>query len=247
METLEADRKTGARRHEAERERRTILLVEDDPDLAVFLIESLDAGGYTVEWAADGLTGLANARRGAFDAIILDRMLPVMDGLSVLEALRSEGNNAPVIFLSAIGTADERVRGLRAGSDDYLVKPFELAELMARLEIFYRRQIASPAAATRLVAADLSLDLLASRAMRAGKQLLLQPRAMQLLEYLMRSQGQVVTRSMILQKVWNYDFDPGTNVIDVYISNLRKEIDRPGLAPLLHTVRGKGYRLGPLA
>lgn len=239
METLEA-----IREHCAER---PILVVEDDSDTAAYLISGLDAGGYIVEWAADGHAGLKAAREGAFDAIILDRMLPLMDGLSILEALRGEGCDTPVIFLSAIGTADERVRGLRAGSDDYLVKPFEMTELIARLEVMHRRLKASPGIVTRLVCADLSLDLLASHAVRAGKALLLQPRAIQLLEYLMRNHGQVVTRSMILQRVWNYDFDPGTNVIDVYISNLRKEVDRPGLAPLLHTIRGKGYRLGPLA
>jgi len=247
MERFEANQGRCAARYEAQDARRSILIVEDDPEMARFLADSLAAEGYDVEWAADGLTGLSAARAADFDAIILDRMLPALDGLSVIQALRSEGNTTPVVFLSAIGTADERVRGLRAGSDDYLVKPFELAELMARLDIIHRRHAASPAAPTRLFAADLSLDLLSSRAVRAGEPLLLQPRAMQLLEYLMRHHGQVVTRSMILQKVWNYDFDPGTNVIDVYISNLRKEIDRPGLAPLLHTVRGKGYRLGLLA
>ncbi|WP_447756154.1 response regulator [Sphingopyxis fribergensis] len=239
METLEVVREHCAAR--------PILVVEDDADTAAYLISGLDAGGYSVEWAADGQVGLAAARQGGFDAIILDRMLPLMDGLSILEALRSEGYETPVIFLSAIGTADERVRGLRAGSDDYLVKPFEMTELIARLEVMHRRLKAPPAVVTRLACADLSLDLLASHAVRAGKALLLQPRAIQLLEYLMRNHGQVVTRSMILRKVWNYDFDPGTNVIDVYISNLRKEVDRPGLAPLLHTIRGKGYRLGPLA
>lgn len=244
MKTLEAIREPDAARHEIAHGRHVILVVEDDCDTATFLIARLEARGYAVEWAADGVAGLEAARQGSFDAIILDRMLPLMDGLSLLETLRSEGNDAPVIFLSAIGTADERVRGLRAGSDDYLVKPFEMTELLARLEVMHRRRTGPPTVLTRLVCDDLSLDLLASQAMRAGHQLLLQPRALQLLEYLMRNHGQVVTRSMILQKVWNYDFDPGTNVIDVYISNLRKEIDRPGLTPILHTVRGKGYRLG---
>ena len=247
METLEAILEPCAAHHAAGRQRRAILVVEDDFDTAAFLSAGLEACGYAVEWAADGLAGLAAARDGSFDAIVLDRMLPLMDGLSLLQALRSEGHDAPVIFLSAIGTADERVRGLRAGSDDYLVKPFELTELVARLDVIHRRRTAPAAIVTRLVCGDLSLDLLASQAARAGHALLLQPRAIQLLEYLMRNHGQVVTRSMILQKVWNYDFDPGTNVIDVYISNLRKEIDLPGLAPLLHTIRGKGYRLGSLA
>ena len=174
-------------------------------------------------------------------------MLQQMDGLSLLEALRTQGDETPVIFLSAIGSTDERVRGLRAGSDDYLVKPFAMSELLARLEVSQRRRTVTAAVVTRLACADLTLDLLASRAERAGELLLLQPRALQLLEFLMRNSGQVVTRSMIFQKVWNYDFDPGTNVIDVYVSNLRREIDRPGLVPLRHTVRGVGYRLGPRA
>lgn len=226
---------------------RRVLIVEDDSAAAAFLRSGLTANGYAVEWTADGWAGFTAARRGGFDAIVLDRMLPQMDGLSLLEALREQGDETPVIFLSAIGSTDERVRGLRAGSDDYLVKPFAMSELLARLEVSQRRRAMAAAVVTRLACADLTLDLLASRAERAGQLLLLQPRALQLLEFLMRNSGQVVTRSMIFQKVWNYDFDPGTNVIDVYVSNLRREIDRPGLAPLLHTVRGVGYRLGPRA
>lgn len=232
---------------ETSRGRRTILVVEDDAATAAFLTAGLAANGYAVKWAADGLRGFALAREGGFNAIVLDRMLPGMDGLSLLGALRDQGDETPVIFLSAIGSTDERVRGLRAGSDDYLVKPFAMSELLARLEVSQRRSAAAPAVVTRLMCGDLTLDLLASRAERAGQTLLLQPRALQLLEFLMRNSGQVVTRSMIFQKVWNYDFDPGTNVIDVYVSNLRREIDRPGLVPLLHTVRGAGYRLGPRA
>ncbi|MEG3087052.1 response regulator transcription factor [Sphingomonas sp. PB4P5] len=224
---------------------RTILVIEDDLATAAFLRSGLEDAGYRVTLAADGGHGLELARRLAFDGIVLDRMLPVLDGLSVLEALRGEGNDIPVIILSAIGSTDERVRGLKAGSDDYLVKPFAMTELLARLEVLHRRRTASAGVVTRLTCVDLTLDLLASRAERAGDPLQLQPRALQLLEFLMRNQGQVVTRSMIFQKVWNYDFDPGTNVIDVYLSNLRKEVDRPGLVPLLHTIRGAGYRLGP--
>jgi two-component system OmpR family response regulator len=221
-----------------------ILVVEDDAATAAFLKSGLGANGYVVECAGDGMEGLAIARHGGFDAIILDRMLPLMDGLTLLKTLRDQGQDTPVIFLSAIGSTDERVRGLRAGSDDYLVKPFAMSELLARLEVSQRRRATPPAVVTLLVCADLTLDLLASRAERAGQMLMLQPRALQLLEFLMRNSGQVVTRSMIFQKVWNYDFDPGTNVIDVYVSNLRREIDRPGLVALLHTVRGAGYRLG---
>lgn len=223
---------------------RTILVVEDDPATADFLASGLEQEGYRVQRAADGLHGLELAQSGDLDGIVLDRMLPGLDGLALLETLRAQGCDTPVIILSAIGSTDERVRGLRAGSDDYLVKPFAMPELLARLEVFHRRRATVPAVVTRLACEDLTLDLLASRAERAGEVLMLQPRAIQLLEFLMRNQGQVVTRSMIFQKVWNYDFDPGTNVIDVYVSSLRKEVDRPGLVPLLRTVRGAGYRLG---
>lgn len=223
--------------------RRQILIIEDDPATAAFIRAGLEEEGHGAEVAADGEQGLALALARRFDAIILDRMLPLLDGLSLLEMLRAEGDDTPVIILSAIGSTDERVRGLRAGSDDYLVKPFAMSELLARLEVLHRRRSASPALA-RLSCADLVLDLRTGTASRAGQPLLLQPRAVQLLEFLMRHEGQVVTRLMIFQKVWSYDFDPGTNVIDVYVSNLRKEIDRPGQVPLLQTVRGVGYRLG---
>jgi two-component system OmpR family response regulator len=223
---------------------RTILVVEDDAETAAYLRTGLEQGGYRVEVAGDGQQGLDMARHLTVDGIVLDRMLPEMDGLSVLTALRDDGCDTPVIILSAIGSTDERVRGLRAGSDDYLVKPFAMLELLARLEVLERRRSAQQVVSTQLTCLDLTLDLIASRAERAGQVLQLQPRAIQLLEFLMRNQGQVVTRSMIFQKVWNYDFDPGTNVIDVYVSNLRREIDRDGLPPLLHTIRGTGYRLG---
>ena len=223
---------------------RTILVVEDDAETAAYLRTGLEQGGYRVEVASDGRQGLDMARHLNVDGIVLDRMLPEMDGLSVLTALRQDGRDTPVIILSAIGSTDERVRGLRAGSDDYLVKPFAMLELLARLEVLQRRRLAQQVVSTQLTCLDLTLDLIASRVERAGQVLQLQPRAIQLLEFLMRNQGQVVTRSMIFQKVWNYDFDPGTNVIDVYVSNLRKEIDRESLPPLLHTIRGAGYRLG---
>lgn len=223
---------------------RTILVVEDDAETAAYLRTGLEQGGYRVEVASDGRQGLDMAQHLNLDGIVLDRMLPEMDGLSVLTALRQDGRDTPVIILSAIGSTDERVRGLRAGSDDYLVKPFAMLELLARLEVLQRRRLAQQVVSTQLTCLDLTLDLIASRAERAGQVLQLQPRAIQLLEFLMRNQGQVVTRSMIFQKVWNYDFDPGTNVIDVYVSNLRKEIDRESLPPLLHTIRGAGYRLG---
>lgn len=224
---------------------KTILVVEDDPATAGFLHSGLEEEGYAVFCADAGVRGLELALGGGFDAIVLDRMLPGMDGLTILATMRAQGCDTPVIILSAIGSTDERVRGLKAGSDDYLVKPFAMTELLARLEVLHRRRAKTPAVVTRLTCMDLTLDLLASRVERAGQILLLQPRAIQLLEFLMRNQGQVVTRSMIFQHVWNYDFDPGTNVIDVYVSNLRKEVDRPGLVPLLRTVRGEGYCLGP--
>jgi two-component system OmpR family response regulator len=223
---------------------KTILVVEDDQATADFIETGLVTNGYLVLRAADGVHGLLIARAEQLDAIVLDRMLPGLDGLTVLETLRAEGIDTPVIILSAIGSTDERVRGLRAGSDDYLVKPFAMPELLARMEVVHRRRTSTPAVGTRLTCEDLTLDLLANRAERAGEVLMLQPRAIQLLDFLMRNQGQVVTRSMIFRKVWNNDFDPGTNVIDVYVSNLRREIDRPGLTPLLRTVRGAGFRLG---
>lgn len=226
---------------------KAILVAEDDLATAAFLRSGLEDAGYVVTLAADGRHGLELAQRLAVNAIVLDRMLPLMDGLALLEALRAQKNDTPVIILSAIGSTDERVRGLNAGSDDYLVKPFAITELVARLEVLHRRRTSSSSTVTRLSCLDLSLDLLAFRAERGGEVLQLQPRAFQLLEFLIRNQGQVVTRTMIFQKVWNYDFDPGTNVIDVYLSNLRKEVDRPGFVPLLHTVRGSGYRLGPEA
>lgn len=223
---------------------RRLLVIEDDPQTRAFLRAGLEESGYVVACAADGMVGLEAARHLRADAIILDRMLPAMDGMSLLKSVREEGIDAPVIILSAIGSTDERVRGLRAGSDDYLVKPFEMSELLARLEVLLRRRSAL-SALTHLEFEDLTLDLLASRASRAGRTLLLQPRALQLLEFLMRNPRQIVTRSMILHTVWNYDFDPRTNVIDVYVSNLRREINRPGLTQLLHTVRGVGFRLSP--
>lgn len=234
----------------------TVLVVEDDAETRAFLASGLEDVGYRVLAARDGIEGLALATGevppdsegspalGVPDAIVLDRMLPGLDGLALLGRLRARGFAVPVIILSAIGSTDERVRGLKSGSDDYLVKPFAMPELLARLEIMLRRTSGSTQVATRLTCGDLELDLLSSQAMRAGKPLMLQPRALKLLEYLMRNQDRVVTRSMILRAVWNYDFDPGTNVIDVYVSNVRKEVDGPGQARLLRTVRGVGYRFG---
>lgn len=201
-----------------------------------------------MDHAADGRDGLFHATDSSYAAIILDRMLPGMDGLAVLSALRAAGVVTPVIILSALGSTDERVRGLKGGSDDYLVKPFAFSELLARVEALQRRSggPASPVV-TSLACADLTMDLLARRVERRGLKIDLQPREFRLLELLLRNQGQVVTRTMMLEEVWDYHFDPGTNVIDVHISRLRKKIDEGSDTPLLHTVRGVGYMLSDSA
>lgn len=222
-----------------------ILCVEDDPTTADYIAGGLVDAGYEVDVAGDGNTGLARASDGHYDAIVLDRMLPGLDGLSVVTALRSGGVATPVVMLSALASLDERVRGLRAGSDDYITKPFALTELLARIEAVQRR--AAPHAEvqpTRLCYEDLEVDLITRRVTRGGNRIELQPREFSLLEYLLRHQGQVVTRSMLLEQVWDYHFDPGTNVIDVHVSRLRKKLDDGSHKSLLHTVRGAGYRLG---
>jgi len=208
----------------------------------------LEEHGYVVDHAADGRDGLFHATDASYAAIILDRMLPGMDGLAVLSAIRAAGVATPIIILSALGSTDERVRGLKGGSDDYLVKPFAFSELLARVEAVQRRA-GAPAApvVTSLACADLTMDLLARRVERRGLKIDLQPREFRLLELLLRNQGQVVTRTMMLEEVWDYHFDPGTNVIDVHISRLRKKIDEGSDAPLLHTVRGVGYMLSDSA
>lgn len=223
---------------------RKILVVEDDQATAEFITKGLSEAGYTVDHAADGRDGLFHATGGQYSAIILDRMLPGMDGLSVLSALRAGGVSTPVLILSALATVDERVKGLRAGSDDYLAKPFGFAELLARLEALGRRNSApAEAVVTKLSCSDLEMDLLARRVVRAGRTVALQPREFRLLEYLLRHKEQVVTRTMLLEGVWDYHFDPGTNVIDVHVSRLRKKVDEGFGRPLLHTVRSAGYKL----
>ncbi|GGE05909.1 DNA-binding response regulator [Polymorphobacter glacialis] len=224
-----------------------ILCIEDDPTTADYIAKGLGEAGFTVDIAADGRDGLFQASDGSYDAIVLDRMLPGMDGLAVLSALRAAGVVTPVVMLSALASLDERVRGLRAGSDDYLGKPFALAELLARIEAVRRRSQAAAggdAPVTRLAHGDLEVDLLSRRVTRAGRRIEIQPREFRLLEFLLRHAGQVVTRTMLLEGVWDYHFDPGTNVIDVHVSRLRKKLDDGGAASLLHTVRGAGYRLG---
>ena len=219
-----------------------ILIIEDDRDAAQYLAKGLRESGHGAEVAEDGRDGLLMAAVEPFDLLIVDRMLPNLDGLSLVQHLRKTGNTTPVLFLSALGEVDDRVKGLRAGGDDYLAKPFAFAELLARVENLGRRRSQSTAT-TQLRVADLELDLLSRKATRAGREIDLQPREFQLLETLMRHPGQVMTRTMLLEQVWNYHFDPQTNVIDVHISRLRQKIDRGFDVPLIHTVRGAGYCL----
>ncbi len=220
-----------------------ILVVEDDKDVAGFVLKGLREAGHAVEHADNGRDGLFLAASENFDAIILDRMLPGgIDGLRLLETLRGQDNATPVLFLSALGQVDDRVKGLKAGGDDYLTKPFAFAELLARVEALTRRG-KSDGPATRLQVGDLEMDLLSRSVRRGAQKIDLQPREFRLLEYLMRHAGQVVTRTMLLEGVWDYHFDPQTNVIDVHISRLRQKIDKPFETSLLHTVRNAGYML----
>jgi len=220
-----------------------ILVVEDDKEVAGFVVKGLREAGHVVEHAANGRDGLFLAASEKFDAIVLDRMLPGgIDGLRLLETLRAQSNQTPVLFLSAMAQVDDRVRGLKAGGDDYLTKPFAFAELLARVENLARRG-KGEGPTTKLVTADLEMDLLSRGVRRAGQKIDLQPREFRLLEYLMRHSGQVVTRTMLLEGVWDYHFDPQTNVIDVHVSRLRQKIDKPFPFPLIHTVRNAGYML----
>jgi two-component system OmpR family response regulator len=220
-----------------------ILVVEDDKDVAGFVVKGLKEAGHVVEHANNGRDGLFLGASEGFDAIVLDRMLPGgVDGLRLLETLRSQGNNTPVLFLSAMAQVDDRVRGLRAGGDDYMTKPFVFAELLARVEALARRS-KGEGPVTKLLVADLEMDLLSRAVKRAGQKVDLQPREFRLLEFLMRHAGQVVTRTMLLEGVWDYHFDPQTNVIDVHVSRLRQKVDKPFPLPLIHTVRNAGYML----
>jgi two-component system OmpR family response regulator len=221
-----------------------VLVIEDDSDTLAYIAQGLDQHGHVVDNSSDGKDGLFKALEESYDAIVLDRMLPGLDGLSLLQTLRSSGNNTPVLILSALGEVDDRVEGLRRGGDDYLTKPFAFSELLARLEALVRRGDAE-AVETKLRVADLEMDLLARTVQRGGQIIELQPREFRLLEYLMRHSAQVVTRTMLLEKVWDYHFDPQTNVIDVHISRLRGKIDKDFDQPLIHTVRGVGYVLRP--
>jgi two-component system OmpR family response regulator len=219
-----------------------ILLIEDDREAATYLVQALDEAGHVTHHAADGETGYAMASGMDYDILIVDRMLPRRDGLSIVESLRAESNTTPVLILSALGEVDDRVTGLRAGGDDYLTKPYAFTELLARIEVLARRS--NPAeAATSFQVGELTLDRLSRKVERAGEPILLQPREFRLLEYLMKHAGQVVTRTMLLENVWDYHFDPQTNVIDVHMSRLRSKIDKGYTQPLLQTIRGAGYMI----
>lgn len=217
-----------------------LLLIEDDQRAAGYVAGGLRESGHSVDHAADGAEGLTLALASRYDVIIADRMLPHLDGLAVVQTLRAQGVATPILILSALAKVDDRVRGLRAGGDDYLTKPFAFSELLARIEVLQRRRTASEPV-TRLKVADLDMDLVTRKVTRGGRPVDLTAREYRLLEYLMRHAGQVVTRTMLLENVWDLHFDPETNVIDVHVSRLRQALGGANLAPLVHTVRGSGY------
>ncbi|KGB92137.1 response regulator [Burkholderia cepacia] len=222
-----------------------VLTIEDDEITANEIVRELEGRGFTVEWVANGRDGMARALGNEFDVITLDRMLPVVDGLTILTTMRSVGVRTPVLMLSALGDVDERVRGLRAGGDDYLTKPFDPEEMAARLEVLLRRSQAAPAPFdTTLVVGPLKLDLISRKAFRDGEEIVLLPTEYRVLEYMMRNAGQTITRTMLFEAVWGYHFDPGTNLIEVHMGRLRKKIDPPDAKQMIQTVRGAGYRLG---
>lgn len=220
-----------------------LLLIEDDAVTAEYLTHALLEAGHRVDHVADGLAGLNRAMSGGYDVLIVDRMLPSLDGLSAIETLRKAGRDTAVLILSALDDVDERVKGLRSGGDDYLTKPFAFAELLARIEILGHRRPGGSAPVTTLRVSDLEMDLLARRVRRGARELNLKPREFALLECLMRNEGRVVTRTLLFESVWDFHFDPKTNVIDVHISRLRKAVDEGEERPLIHTVRGVGYVL----
>ena len=226
---------------------RKILVIEDDADTRAFVAKGLSEQGHVVDASSDGRDGLFMASDGSYDLVILDRMLPALDGLGVLKALRAAGVSTPVLILSALASVDDRIAGLENGSDDYLVKPFAFSELLARVNTLLRRADGktSGAVETRLVVGELDIDLLSRIVRRAGRAIDLKPREYALLEYFARNADRVVTRTMLLEQVWDYHFDPATNVIDVHVSRLRKKLDDGFDATMLHTVRGAGYRLAP--
>ena len=220
-----------------------VLVVEDDSQVAAYLVKGLKEQGHNVDHAADGKDGLFLATSEDYDAMIIDRMLPGLDGLAIVKSVRAADKTTPMLILSALGEVDARVEGLRAGGDDYLTKPFAFSELLARLDALLRRARQTPTAQTSLRVADLELDQLTRTVKRGGNIIALQPREYRLLEYLMNNAGRVVTRTMLLEQVWDYHFDPQTNVIDVHISRLRSKIDKNFDQPLLQTVRGAGYMI----
>ena len=220
-----------------------ILIIEDDSEAASYLQKALDEAGHVAEVARDGLEGLAKAQDGEFDVLVVDRMLPKLDGLTLIGNLRSQGVTTPTLILSALAQVDDRVKGLRAGGDDYLTKPYSFSELLARIESLARRNGSGAGGQTTYRVGPLELDRLAHKLTRSGKDIILQPREFRLLEYLMKHAGQVVTRTMLLENVWDYHFDPQTNVIDVHVSRLRAKIDKGADVPLLQTVRGAGYMI----
>lgn len=219
-----------------------LLIIEDDAETAAHLVSGLQECGHTAEHAADGTSGLQAAKTGHFDALVVDRMLPGLDGLSLVRELRAAQDATPVLFLTALADVDDRVMGLQSGGDDYLAKPFAFAELLARLDAIVRRRVA-PTPEMLLKVGDLEMDRLKRSVKRAGQTIGLQTREFRLLEYLMLHAGQTVTRTMLLEQVWGYHFDPQTNVIDVHMSRLRTKIDKHSEQPLIHTVRGSGYCL----
>ena len=220
-----------------------IVVVEDDPETAREILSCLSLSGFAPEHWSDGAAALRRISEGGVDAVTLDRMMPGCDGLQVLEALRARGCDLPVLMLSALSDVDDRITGLRAGGDDYLVKPFAPGELVARLEVLLRRHRRSGATETSLCVADLRLDLIRHEALRGGRTIELLPMEFKLLEFLMRNPGRILSRRLIFETVWGYYFDPGTNLIDVHVGKLRRKIDTPGLAPLFTTERGVGYML----
>jgi two-component system OmpR family response regulator len=221
---------------------RRVLVIEDDPDTAEQLVDCLRSSGYKTDWASDGDKGLALGRNADYVVMTVDRMLPRVDGLEVIQRLREDGIVTPTLIISALGEVDDRVRGLRAGGDDYLVKPFAFAELLARVDALARRS-STVVRTTLLRVGDLEMDLLTRTAHRSGRRIELLPKEFQLLEYLVRHAGQVVPRTMLLQHIWDLHFDPMTNIIDVYVGRLRRKVDSGGAYPLIHTVRGVGFCL----
>ncbi|HMK88275.1 MAG TPA: response regulator transcription factor [Methylocystis sp.] len=220
-----------------------LLIIEDDAEAGAYLIKAFREQGHTVDLVTDGLDGYARAREESHDVLVVDRMLPRLDGLSLISGLREQKVETPALIVSALGQVDDRVKGLRAGGDDYISKPYAFSELLARVEALGRRRTGGRVEETVYRVGDLELDRLSHQATIGGREIILQPREYRLLEYLMKHAGQVVTRTMLLENVWDYHFDPQTNVIDVHISRLRAKIDKGRETPLLHTIRGAGYMI----